>query len=258
MIEAGRKPFIRMNTNQFCKLLPESVKSAKRPVEKLLLAEYGAVFIAQGVIPPPTIIFSDDAEVSRFQRRVEKRSAVLGDFDITLQANAMKALLAAATEASALDLNISPRGTGSAARTYGETVSLWASRVEPGLAHWLNEGRISSGDAHSIRALSPFEQVPEILGLESRGIYFAKDLSKSIIYSVAPPGASQHLSLLAFDAAEFDQPPVREILARHGWFQTVTSDLPHFTYLGTAESELPGLGLKKVENAGRYFWVPNF
>ena len=64
----------------------------------------------------------------------------------------------------------------------------------------------------------------EILRLEKKKIYFAKDLNKSIIYSVAPPGTSQHLSMLAFDAVEYDNVRVREILALHGWFQTVDND----------------------------------
>ena len=45
--------------------------------------------------------------------------------------------------------------------------------------------------------------------------------------------------MLAFDVNEFDNPRVREILAKHGWFQTVLSDLPHFTYLGLKEKDLP-------------------
>ena len=99
--------------------------------------------------------------------------------------------------------------------------------------------------------------MPEILELEKKKIFFSKDLSKSIIYSVAPPGTSQHLAMLAFDAAEYKNEQVREILARHKWFQTVVSDLPHFTYLGVKEKELPDLGLKKVENCGQVFWIPN-
>ena len=87
-------------------------------------------------------------------------------------------------------------------------------------------------------------------------MFFAKDLSKSIIYSVAPPGASQHLSLLAFDLKEFGEPEACRIMTRHGWFQTVVSDLPHFTYLGSAEDELPSLGLRRVESAERVFWIP--
>jgi hypothetical protein len=88
-------------------------------------------------------------------------------------------------------------------------------------------------------------------------MYFAKDLSKSIIYSVAPPGTSQHLSMLALDITEHDDAAVREIMARNGWHQTVVSDLPHFTYLGVPESELPALGLKKVNDGGRSYWLPS-
>jgi hypothetical protein len=99
--------------------------------------------------------------------------------------------------------------------------------------------------------------VPEVFTLEEQGMFFAKDLSKSIIYSVAPPGTSQHLSLLAFDVKEFDDRRIRDLLARHGWFQTVVSDLPHFTFLGVEENELPGLGLKNITSIDRSFWVPD-
>jgi hypothetical protein len=95
------------------------------------------------------------------------------------------------------------------------------------------------------------------LALEERGLYFAKGFSKSIIYSGAPPGSSQHLSMLALDIVESNNPVVRQILAKHGWFQTVVSDLPHFTFLGEAEAELPKLGLKKVASSGRSYWVPD-
>ena len=47
------------------------------------------------------------------------------------------------------------------------------------------------------------------------------------------------------------------VLARHGWFQTVLSDLPHFTYLGLDEHELSARGLRRVEAAGQTFWVPD-
>jgi len=98
----------------------------------------------------------------------------------------------------------------------------------------------------------------EIFALEEKGIWFSKDLSKSIVYSVAPPGTSQHLSMLALDVTQFEDARVRTILAKNGWFQTVTSDLPHFTYLGEKENDLPKLGLKKVTYADRDFWVPDF
>jgi hypothetical protein len=50
---------------------------------------------------------------------------------------------------------------------------------------------------------------------------------------------------------------VREILAKHGWFQTVLSDLPHFTFLGLKEKDLPKNGLKSVVVDGQTFWIPN-
>jgi hypothetical protein len=96
-----------------------------------------------------------------------------------------------------------------------------------------------------------------VLELEKSGVYFSKDLSKSILYSIAAPGTSQHIAMLAFDVIEFDNPRVREILAKHGWFQTVLSDLPHFTFLGLKEKDLPKNGLKNVEVDGQTFWIPN-
>ena len=63
--------------------------------------------------------------------------------------------------------------------------------------------------------------------------------------------------MLALDVVESGNPAVRDILAKHGWFQTVVSDLPHFTYLGSPEADLPNLGLKKVTSGGRSFWVPD-
>ena len=160
-------------------------------------------------------------------------------------------------EASQNGVSITPRGDDAARRSYADTVELWASRVNPGLEHWSGKGRITPADVQKIKALSPYDQVPEIFRLESQGMYFSKDLSKSIIYSVAPPGSSQHLSMLALDVSENDNPKVREILAKHGWYQTVVSDLPHFTFLGVPESDLAKLGLKRTTDGGRTFWIPD-
>jgi hypothetical protein len=63
--------------------------------------------------------------------------------------------------------------------------------------------------------------------------------------------------MLAFDAAEFANERVRQILASNGWFQAVPSDLPHFTFLGLNEDELPDRGLKQVISNDRPFWVPD-
>jgi hypothetical protein len=238
--------------------LPEGFVVGDDPIECRLLKEYGAVFVARnGIVPPPKVVFTDRADVEAFQSNVEASSEMIGGFRMELQAKAMDALMAAIAEAFATGCTITPRGTDSAKRTYDETVGLWKSRVEPALEHWVAEKRIPITEAERIAALSPFEQVSVVLSLEEDGIYFAKDLTKSILYSVAPPGTSQHLSMLALDVTEFDNQQVRSILARHNWYQTVTSDLPHFTYLGVAEGGLSPLGLKKIMSGDRYFWVPD-
>jgi hypothetical protein len=240
---------------------PESKLMSKMPTptndaERLLLREYGAMFAAKGVRLPDRIFFKNEAEVEAFQRRAGEKQKTIGRIVVALQEEALEALEDAIEDAGKARLTITPRGADSAKRGYEQTVKLWASRVEPGLKHWVAKGKVSAAEAARIRSLTPAEQVPEILSLESKGIYFAKSLNKSIIYSVAPPGSSQHLAMLALDVAEFDDPRVRSILARNGWFQTVVSDLPHFTYLGLEEEELPSRGLKKVIDSGRTFWVP--
>jgi hypothetical protein len=62
--------------------------------------------------------------------------------------------------------------------------------------------------------------------------------------------------MLALDVEQHNNPSVREVLARHGWFQTVEGDAPHFTFLGLAQSELPARGLRRVSSGGRVFWLP--
>jgi hypothetical protein len=242
----------------FYKNLPANLATPRNDVERLLLREYGAIFLARGgATPPGQIVFADEAAVRAFQSGLPQSSEKFGSVTVTLQSAAMKALKEARAEAQAARLSIGPRAADSSRRSYAHTVDLWASRVNPGFAHWVRQGKVTKAEADRIKKLPAFDQVAEILKLEQRKIFFAESLDKSIIYSVAPPGTSQHLSMLALDVKEYENARVREILARHGWFQTVTSDLPHFTYLGVTEAELPGLGLRKVENSGRVFWVPD-
>ncbi len=238
--------------------MPSAFEQPSEDAGKLLLREYGSVFVSRGTTPPKKVVFKDQADVLAFQKGVQQSSASLGGMNMTLQTPAMNALKDAIAEAGKAGLSIGPRGADSSIRDYDHTVTLWASRVNPGFAKWVRNGRVTAADAARIKKMSPFEQVPEILKLEQQQIYFSTDQTKSIIYSVAPPGTSQHISMLALDVKEFDNARVRAILANHGWFQTVSSDLPHFTYLGVTEAELPGLGLKKVTNSGRDFWVPDF
>lgn len=254
--------------NLFLKTLSADLRRKKRDfarfydendvVHKTLLSEYGAVFVARGrAVAPDRIVFKNEGEVERFQARVSIKKAKIGEYELELQAAAMEDLLKAKAQAESEGLSLNPRGQDSARRNYAGTVELWASRVLPALEHWTREGKITTDEAEKIRRLAPFAQVPEVFRLEEKQIWFSKDLSKSIIYSVAPPGASQHLAMLAFDAAEFQNERVRAILAENKWFQTVVSDLPHFTYLGVEESELPDLGLKTVESNGQKFWIPD-
>ena len=202
--------------------LPEPAKALAANYERdavltRVVNEYGSVLVAgNGAVPPDRIIFRNESEVQAFQASVNKRQETIGGHLIELQSAAMDALKAAIAEAGSMGLTITLRGSDSAKRSYEQTVSLWLSRVEPGLEHWVNEGGISNTTAENLRSLDPFEQVVEILKLEENGIFFAKDLSKSIMYSVAPPGTSQHLSMLALDIAEFNDVRVRQILQRNG------------------------------------------
>ena len=176
---------------------------------------------------------------------------------VVLQAPAMKALIAAQTEAHQHKLSITPNGTTASTRSYADTAKLWQSRVEPGLNFHLGQKHITPKEAEAIRKLSPSQQIPEILKLEAKGYFFSKSLDKSILYSVAAVGTSQHISMLALDVAEHSNTNVRSLLARYGWFQTVVSDEPHFTYLGVTEDKLPSLGLKKVTSGSRIYWLPD-
>lgn len=227
-------------------------------VARRLLAEYGAMWLAtERVLVPRVCVFRNAAEVAAFQAQAQPRAARLGDTTIELQGAALEALLAARAEAQEQGLDITPRGGAEAARrNYEDTLRLWASRVEPALEHWLAAECLTPAERARVGALAPAAQIAAILELEARGLFCSKDFSKSILYSVAAPGASQHLALLAFDVVEFTNPQVRAMLAHHGWFQTVRSDLPHFTFLGLAEKELPGLGLRKHVEHGQTFWLP--
>jgi hypothetical protein len=227
-------------------------------VARRVLEEYGSMFVAEGVVVPRVCVFESGKEVERFQREAGWRAQVLGGATVELQPAALEALLAAREEARSRGLDITPRGGSEAGRrSFADSLRLWRSRCDPALEHWCARGRLSEEEAGRVRRLAPREQVAAVLELEGRGLFFSKDFSKSILRSVAAPGASQHLAMLAFDASEFADARVRALLARRGWFQTVLSDLPHFTYLGLEESELSARGLRRVESGGQTFWIPD-
>ncbi|HLM03107.1 MAG TPA: hypothetical protein VK400_18795, partial [Pyrinomonadaceae bacterium] len=172
-------------------------------VSERILSEYGALYVAKGGETPLTVMFASETECAGWQSRLDTSRVSIGGFPLELQSQAMKALQDAIAEAESAGESITPRGADSARRSYSQTVELWASSVNPALTHWVGKGRLSRQEAERLKSLSPTEQVAEVLRLEEKGIYFSKDLSKSILYSVAAPGASQHLSLLALDVEQF-------------------------------------------------------
>jgi hypothetical protein len=228
-------------------------------VARRVLEDYGAMFLAsEMVLPPPVCVFNNQREVEEFQDAARFTMARVGGDELELQPAAMDALLAAREEARQQGLNINARGGPEAARrSYTDTERLWKTRFLPALVHWQKLKRLSAEEAARLRALPLTAQVGEVLELEKSGIYFSKDFSKSILYSIAAPGTSQHIAMLALDVEQFMDARVRSVLARHGWFQTVKSDLPHFTYLGLVEKDLPSRGLRPVKSGEQLFWIPN-
>ena len=241
------------------KIKLENICPPSDPVSRRILEEYGAIFVAdKRVTPPPVCIFTTEEQVTKFQDDVGFEAEVIGYDEVELQPEALKKLNKAREEAQKEGLDITPRdGAEAARRNYEDSVRLWNSRFEPALDYWQSQGRLTTEQVARLRSLPLSQQIAEVLELEKSGIYFSKDLSKSILYSIAAPGTSQHIAMLAFDVNEFENPRVREIMAKHGWFQTVLSDLPHFTFLGLKEKDLPKHGLRSLEINGQVFWIPN-
>lgn len=251
VVENKLKGFRDVTLDKICPIDTEA--TARR-----IFSEYGAVFISSGTSLPGKCIFATEDEVQSFQTKIATETQFIGGTQITLQKAAMNALMKAQKDAAKINLRITPRGGSLAAgRSFRETVRLWNSRFLPGLNYWVKQRKITAVDADNVRRMTIPEQVAQVLEWEKKGFYFSKDLSKSILFSVAAPGASQHNFLLALDVEQFANKEIRKILAQNGWFQTVKSDAPHFTYLGVAESELPGLGLKSVPVGNQIFWIPN-
>ncbi|HQU86467.1 MAG TPA: hypothetical protein PKY59_25275 [Pyrinomonadaceae bacterium] len=237
----------------------EDICDEKDMVASRILREYGSVFLViDTALPPPVCVFSSSEDVENFQKQLGIATQIIEGTTIELQPVAMEALIKARSEALFKGLDITPRdGSIAGRRGFSETARLWNSRFEPACAYWLKKGRLTQEQVDKLKALPMKEQVKEVLQLEKMGIYFNSAFNNSILYSVAAPGTSQHLALLAFDVVEFENEQVREILAKYGWYRTVQNDRPHFTFLGHKEEDLPKFGLKKVVNFNGKFWIPN-
>jgi hypothetical protein len=149
-------------------------------------------------------------------------------------------------------------GAVAGGRTYGDTLMLWNSRVFPGIEHWRRRERLTQNDIDQFTKLDPPQRVERVLEWEQGNIFFDTSRTRSILTSTAAPGSSQHLAFIALDIVEYWNPNVRSTLNRHGWYQTLIDDPPHFTYLGVPETELPSRGLHMIAKGGHFYWVPNF
>lgn len=224
-----------------------------------IFKEYGAIYVSKGATLPGKCIFTTETELQDYQVRVKTETTTVGGVQIQLQKPAMEALLKAQKAAAQKNLRITPRGGSRAAkRSFRDTLNLWNSRFYPALNYWVGQRKITAKKASDLKKSDVLKQVEQVLEWESQGLFFSKDLTKSILFSVAAPGASQHNFMLALDVEQFANKEVRKILAANGWFQTVKSDLPHFTYLGVPENELPSLGLTSVTVGSQKFWIPNY
>ncbi len=241
------------------------------PVANRVFREYGAMFVGKDDIFAGfrlirtddkikffvNCVFQDEREVNSYQTSIRTKSANIGGTNIELREDAMEALLDAIEDGKDKGVRISPRGGSiGARRSFADTARLWDSRFYPALAFWVGKGKISPKSAEAAKRMTIPEQVEQVLEWEDKKLWFSKDLSKSILYSVAAPGASQHIFMVALDVEQYANPQVRKILADHGWFQTVLSDLPHFTYLGLDEDDLAEHGLEPKFSGGQKFWVP--
>src|SRR3954469_12123068 len=227
--------------------------------ERRVFAEYGAMFVAaDNVRTPPVCVFKDEAAVSSFRTRLETQFITVRGADIVLQKAAAESLYRVLEEATNGQIMLVPLdGSVAGGRTYDDTVKLWNSRFQPALEFWVKRGTISPEEEADVRSMALDEQVAKVIDWESKGLWFGTNRNASIFSSTAPPGTSQHLALLALDIPPPITPEKRALMNSNGWFQTVKGDVSHFTYLGVAESSLPGRGLRAVLMNGTIYWVPN-
>ncbi|MBK9529219.1 MAG: hypothetical protein IPO41_13110 [Acidobacteria bacterium] len=229
------------------------------PLTKRLLTEYGAIFVAsQKVVLPYKCILEREADVQAFQAIANPRYQQVGGVTVTLQEVALVAFLAARAAAAKEGVAISVRGGSTAStRDYAKTVALWESRFHPALLHWSARGRITKADADRARQMPMREQIATVFGWEERKFGFVRIfLNRSYIRSRLQERRAQ-FHARSRHRAVWQCTKVRKISGDHGWFQTVKSDLPHFTYLGRTRDELQSLGLKREVISGQEFWIPN-
>jgi len=185
--------------------------------EYTLLRAYGTVFINQkpGINLPQKVILDNESETQSFQDTTS--IALVNDTqECYLQKTAAEALNQAKSLAN---IPLKSGYAGDCLRNFATNLRFWNK-----YANSETLTRVKTGEE------------TKILGL------------------VAPPGTSQHLWGLAIDL-QVSTSAQRQALNENGWFQTVVSDLPHWTYLGWSEDDLPKFGLQPKIVQGIKYWV---
>jgi len=186
--------------------------------EYILLRKYGAPFVNQepDTKLPQKVLFANELETKEFQSTLTMIK-IDGTNDCYLQQSAALALNKARTLQN-IPLK-SGYGSGDCTRTYTTNLRFWYKYANDRILDKVRQGKETA-----------------ILGI------------------VAPPGSSQHLWGLAIDL-RVSSPKQRQALNQNGWFQTVENDIPHWTYLGLTEEQLPLFGFKKQVVRGIKYWI---
>ncbi|MFN6485784.1 MULTISPECIES: D-alanyl-D-alanine carboxypeptidase family protein [unclassified Nostoc] len=218
------EPFIpdaKLNAQQrFLSAIARKLSTIPQPgtYEYTLLRMYGAVFVNPdiGIKLPPKDIFASEQETQDFQANLTM-GHVDGTNDCYLQKSAADALNKARIQQQ-IPLK-SGYGSGDCTRTFNTNLRFWHKYANNQVLAKVQQGKET-----------------KILGL------------------VAPPGTSQHLWGLAIDL-RVGSKEQRKALNENGWFQTVENDLPHWTYVGLSEDNLPLFGFKKQTIRGIIYWI---
>ncbi len=186
--------------------------------EYILLRSYGAAFVNPniGIKLPPKYIFANEQETQEFQATLTM-GHVDGTKDCYLQKPAADALNKARS-LQKIPLK-SGYGSGDCTRTFKTNLIFWHKYANNRVLAKVQEGKET-----------------RILGV------------------VAPPGTSQHLWGLAIDLRVGNKEQ-RKALNQNGWFQTVANDVPHWTYVGLSEENLPLFGFKKQLVQNITYWI---
>jgi hypothetical protein len=275
-----------INLNEVCK--PDNLVNMK------ILEEYGAYFVAKDIVPPPTCIFDNEGGVNDFlasSLNGKTKVVKIADKSFEFQSAAADSLVNEVFPAlSRLNPKILPYqiprrysdvgdkeilnltantfviiNADWAKRTYCNTLVNWKSRLDKmpdkkllkdltldldDLTDSIKKKRINLTIGEELKTANQKRK--------STSTYYGSR-KNPIMRSVAIPGASQHLLLIAFDL-EIINADIIETLNNAGWYQTVPNDDRHFTYLGyKTEEDLKKNGLKRVEcKKSEYkFWIPN-